>query len=70
MNNNNIVTDFSIADGDRFDLKAYGITNSTQASELLSQGSNGVMLFVDEHVSVLFQGLDLTELTASEGWIA
>jgi hypothetical protein len=70
VNNNNIMTDFSIADGDRLDLKAYGITNSTQASELLSQSSNGVMLSVDEHVSVLFQDLDLAELIASEGWIA
>jgi Ca2+-binding RTX toxin-like protein len=70
MNNNNIITDFSITDGDKFDLTAYGITNSTEASALLLQNSNGVILSIDEYVSVLLQDIELAELIASEGWIA
>jgi len=65
---NDVVTDFSIADGDKIDLSGLsGVNNFTQisASHLAQDGSDAVITD-DSGDTLILQGVDKDDLTSSQ----
>ena len=67
--NQNSITDFSLIGGDKLDLSVFGVISEAQALELTTQISTGSLITLTENASVMLEGVQVTELSAADGWI-
>ena len=70
VSNHNIITDFNFLEGDKLDLKYYGIETVAQSIVLIDDDPDGVLLSLTSEVSVLLQGVELDSLVLNDTWIA
>ena len=67
--NQNSIKDFSLIGGDKLDLSAFGVISEAQALELTTQIAAGSLITLTEDASVMLEGVQVTELSAADGWI-
>jgi hypothetical protein len=64
-----LITDFSIADGDKVDLSSYGITSSEEAQPYLTLVDGNTHVQIDNELIVTMFSVSVTELSQAEAWI-
>ncbi|MDA9345464.1 hypothetical protein N9R74_01220 [bacterium] len=68
-NGTDVITDFSIADGDKVDLSSYGITSSEEAQPYLTLVDGNTHVRIDNELIVTMVSVSITELSQAEAWI-
>ena len=64
-----IITDFSIADGDKVDLSSYGITSSADAQQYLSLVDGDTELRIDSDLIFTMVSVSVAELSPTADWV-
>ena len=64
-----IITDFSIADGDKVDLSSYGITSSADAQQYLSLVDGDTELRIDNDLIFTMVSVSVAELSPTADWV-
>lgn len=64
-----IITDFSIADGDQVDLSSYGIISSADAQQYLSLVDGNTELRIDSDLIFTMVSVPVSELSPAADWV-
>jgi surface adhesion protein len=64
-----LITDFSIADGDKVDLSSFGITSPADAQPYLTLVDGNTHVRIDNELIVTMVSVSVTELSQAEAWI-
>lgn len=64
-----VISDFSIADGDKLDLSSFGITSSADALPYLTLVDGNTQVRIDNELIVTMVSVSVTELNQAEDWI-